>query len=373
MARTNNTARHNPFELPRATLADHLQAIAVSTEVKSDLEIRDMGSNISTMVDAPEIANNVDTVSCSKNVSQESEPEPRTPSGGDLHTPVFPEITGQDIPQAIGLGLPAMDQSGAITLPSVDHPMAFSPTYFSPYLQSLANSPVVTVPIKAVMLVVLLNSVNSDNTISEVAIPQALTAELGPPSKSPEGKELALQPEKVPNCTPGYLGPYRSDPSFTCSKKIGSVVAKNHPQTIHPDPVSNPSAPNQQFLVAKKKQTKRVDCSKPWSKQQQVRLQTPPLHLNRRSASTRPDKESKKKTHKYRPGTVTLHEIRHFQKSTELLTHKLPFMHLVWEIGWEFKTGLHFQGNAIMALQEACEAYLIGIFEDSNLCAIHAK
>ena len=237
MARTKNTARHNPFELPRAALADHLQAIAVSTEVESDLEIRDMESNIPTMVDAPEIANNVDTVACSKNILQESEPEPRTPSGGDLHTPVLPEITGQDIPQAIGLGLPAMDQSGAVTLPSVDHPMAFSPMYFSPNLQSLANSPVVSVQIEAVTLMVPLNLVNSDNTISEVVIPQGLTTELGPPSESPEGKELAPQPEKVPNCAPGYLGPYRSDPSFTCDKKMGPIVAKNHPQTIHPDPV----------------------------------------------------------------------------------------------------------------------------------------
>ena len=70
----------------------------------------------------------VTSVACSKNVSQESDPEPMTPSGGDLHTPVFPDITGQDIPQTMGLGLPAMDQSGAVALPSADHPMAFSPT-----------------------------------------------------------------------------------------------------------------------------------------------------------------------------------------------------------------------------------------------------
>ena len=48
-------------------------------------------------------------------------------------------------------------------------------------------------------------------------------------------------------------------------------------------------------------------------------------------------------------------------------------MHLVQEIGQQFLMGVWFQGNAIMALQEASEAYLIGIFEDSNLCAIHAK
>ena len=144
-----------------------------------------------------------------------------------------------------------MDQSGAVALPSVDHPMAFSPTYFSPNLQSLANSPVVTVPIKAVTLVVPLSPINSDktisevtNTISEVAIPQGLAAELRPPSKSPEGKELAPQPEKVPNCALGYLGPYRSDPNFTHGKKIGPMVAKNHPQSIYPDSVHNSSAPN---------------------------------------------------------------------------------------------------------------------------------
>ena len=39
----------------------------------------------------------------------------------------------------------------------------------------------------------------------------------------------------------------------------------------------------------------------------------------------------------------------------------------------EFKTDLRFQAAAILALQEASEAYLVGLFEDSNLCAIHAK
>ena len=212
MARTKNTARSNPFVLPRAALADHLQAIAVSTEVDSDLEIRDTGSNLSTMVDAPEIANTVDTVACSKNVSQESEPETMTPSGGDLHTPVFPDITGQDIPQTLGLGLPAMDQSGTVALPSADRPMAFSPMYFSPNLQSLANSPVVTVPIKAVTLVVPLNPVNPDNTISEVtntisevAIPQGLTAELRLPSKSPRRKRTSSPARKGSQLCPGVL------------------------------------------------------------------------------------------------------------------------------------------------------------------------
>ncbi|XP_055047653.2 uncharacterized protein [Misgurnus anguillicaudatus] len=80
-----------------------------------------------------------------------------------------------------------------------------------------------------------------------------------------------------------------------------------------------------------------------------------------------------KKPHRYRPGTVALREIRRYQKSTELLIRKLPFQRLVREIAQDFKTDLRFQSSAVGALQEASEAYLVGLFEDTNLCAIHAK
>ncbi|XP_055521051.1 histone H3.v1-like [Leucoraja erinacea] len=80
-----------------------------------------------------------------------------------------------------------------------------------------------------------------------------------------------------------------------------------------------------------------------------------------------------KKPHRYRPGTVALREIRRYQKSTELLIRKLPFQRLVREIAQDFKTDLRFQSSSVMALQEASEAYLVGLFEDTNLCAIHAK
>ncbi|BBH04371.1 Histone superfamily protein [Prunus dulcis] len=75
----------------------------------------------------------------------------------------------------------------------------------------------------------------------------------------------------------------------------------------------------------------------------------------------------------FRPGTVALREIRKYQKSTELLIRKLPFQRLVREIAQDFKTDLRFQSSAVAALQEAAEAYLVGLFEDTNLCAIHAK
>ena len=80
-----------------------------------------------------------------------------------------------------------------------------------------------------------------------------------------------------------------------------------------------------------------------------------------------------KKPHRYRPGTVALREIRRYQKSTDLLIRKLPFQRLVREIAQDFKSDLRFQGSAVLALQEAAEAYLVGLFEDTNLCAIHAK
>jgi histone H3 len=73
------------------------------------------------------------------------------------------------------------------------------------------------------------------------------------------------------------------------------------------------------------------------------------------------------------PGTVALREIRKYQKSTELLIRKLPFQRLVREIAQEHKPDLRFQSTAIAALQEAAEAYLVSLFEDTNLCAIHAK
>jgi histone H3 len=80
-----------------------------------------------------------------------------------------------------------------------------------------------------------------------------------------------------------------------------------------------------------------------------------------------------KKPHRYRPGTVALREIRKYQKNTELLIRKLPFQRLVREVAQDFKADLRFESHAIAALQEASEAYLVSLFQDTNLCAIHAK
>lgn len=78
---------------------------------------------------------------------------------------------------------------------------------------------------------------------------------------------------------------------------------------------------------------------------------------------------------RYRPGSVAIREIRKYRSSTDLLIKKLPFQRIVREITNElFPTkNIRFQTASLAALQEATEAYLVGLFEDTNLCATHAK
>jgi histone H3 len=88
-----------------------------------------------------------------------------------------------------------------------------------------------------------------------------------------------------------------------------------------------------------------------------------------------------KKPHRYRPGTVALREIRRYQKGTDLLIRKLPFQRLAREVLQDLnKPGSyphysveHFQATSLLAIQESVEAFSVGLFEDVNLCAIHAR
>ena len=93
---------------------------------------------------------------------------------------------------------------------------------------------------------------------------------------------------------------------------------------------------------------------------------------------SRPATGGVKKPHRFRPGTVALREIRRYQKSCDLLVAKLPFSLLVRQISLDFEDSdgnspWRFTGASMLALQEASEAYLVGLVEDTNLCAIHAK
>ncbi|CAB9499790.1 Histone H3 [Seminavis robusta] len=146
-----------------------------------------------------------------------------------------------------------------------------------------------------------------------------------------------------------------------------------HPSSLRPPKLSpfitshkiQPPAFHLQYLnMARTKQTARKSTG---GKAPRKQLAT---KAARKSA---PATGGVKKPHRYRPGTVALREIRRYQKSTDLLIRKLPFQRLVREIAQDFKSDLRFQGSAVLALQEAAEAYLVGLFEDTNLCAIHAK
>src|SRR3989338_8212262 len=78
-----------------------------------------------------------------------------------------------------------------------------------------------------------------------------------------------------------------------------------------------------------------------------------------------------------RPGVVALREIRRFQKSTELLLRRLPFGRVVRDlcvaVNRDPERPIRWQAEALAALQQATEAYLVGLFEDANLCAIHGR
>ena len=95
--------------------------------------------------------------------------------------------------------------------------------------------------------------------------------------------------------------------------------------------------------------------------------------LSKAASKSAPSMGGLKKPHRFRPGTVALREIKRYQKSTELLIKRLPFQRLVKEIAQNYKSDLRFQASAVIALQEAAESYMVSLFQDTNLCAIHAK
>ncbi len=80
-----------------------------------------------------------------------------------------------------------------------------------------------------------------------------------------------------------------------------------------------------------------------------------------------------KRTHRFRPGTVALRQIRKFQKGTELLIRKAPFQRLVREAAQAQKEGLRWAASAVAAVQEATESYIISLLSDANLAALHSR
>ena len=87
------------------------------------------------------------------------------------------------------------------------------------------------------------------------------------------------------------------------------------------------------------------------------------------------DKKGKvvKKTRRWLPGTVAMREIKALQKGTQLLIQKAPFQRLVREVAEKHKTDMRFRASALEAMQEACEQYLISVFEGAVILQLHRK
>ena len=191
----------------------------------------------------------------------------------------------------------------------------------------------------------------------------------------------------TPNTSVGSTPDQTPEKSVSISQK--QTIRKGKDLTLLMEPGINYETPAQSLYfreMARSKVTPKINPRKSdlAGKAPRKQLKTKPITKNRARNSTKatnkaaakkttPSTGGLKKPMRYRPGTVALREIRRYQKSTELLIRKLPFARLVREIAQDFKTDLRFQREAIGALQEAGEAYLVGLFEDTNLCAIHAK
>lgn len=87
---------------------------------------------------------------------------------------------------------------------------------------------------------------------------------------------------------------------------------------------------------------------------------------------TAPAEGGMKAKRRFRPGTVAIREIKRYQKATKFMLAVAPFQRFIRVISEGIDGTLRFQSQALVALQEAAESYLTGLFEDANLCAIHA-
>ena len=150
------------------------------------------------------------------------------------------------------------------------------------------------------------------------------------------------------------------EPRSTGPKSAGPKTAGGRP----PRPIVGGKAPGKQAVSEKRK-------SRPGSGSLNYVPTTRDFLEAQVAGDTLP--AANKTTKRYRPGRLALQEIRHYQKCTNLLIRKLPFQRLIRELAQKFKVDVRFRSSALMALQEAAKAYLVRLFEDTNLCAIHAK
>ena len=193
---------------------------------------------------------------------------------------------------------------------------------------------------------------------SNITKPQKIIGGKGPKSADPK----PAGPKTVGSKEPRSAGPKPAG-----SKTVGSKDPRIDPKTAGgrpPRPTVGGKAPRKQVVPQKRKSRPRSGS-----------LNYAPTNRDYLEAQAAEDTlpAANKTARRYRPGCLALQEIRHYQKRTNLLIGKLSFQRLIREIAQRFKVDVRFRSSTLMALQEAAEAYLVRLFEDTNLCAIHAK
>ena len=194
-----------------------------------------------------------------------------------------------------------------------------------------------------------------------------------------EEQEEEQEQEEIGLVTPANLkGPSTGEPP---EPDLG-MLPPGPRKTVGGQP--KPSTSAQQRLKPKKPSAKSVkeaqeELRRILAEKREEKCKKAAARMAKKGGQKAP-KGGVKKRYRYQPGTVALKQIRQYQKSTELLIRKLPFQRLVRKIASDSEViksplcgKVRFQSAAVMALQEAAEAYLVGLFEDTNLCAIHAK
>ena len=245
MARTKNTARSDPYELPRATMAEHIWAITTTTD-KETLEVKEKDSRPPAKVKGCPVKN-VESVASLDINPTEGEPETLPNPNAGLHTPVFSEITELNLTPVFQNGALNQNVLGPVTLNNTDHPLAFSPTYFSPTLQSLADSPTVEVPMNPVTVLLPLQPLEIGHMVkNDIEHCENIDTENVNVNRISENSVVME-----------HLGPYRADPNFTQGRKLSNKAIKTSSSKVN----IQTRFSNNKIVVARKKNMKRVDRS----------------------------------------------------------------------------------------------------------------
>jgi len=189
------------------------------------------------------------------------------------------------------------------------------------------------------------------------------------PGKAPKSKGKAILSRKQLN------KPANEGQTPTTSKEVPRPIREESPDSE--DSESSGFLTHTSSMLQNASSTSKPKS--PVKAKSPFKANAAPVFARKSLATARKDQSKAKapqqrKKRRFRPGTKALREIRNFQKSTDLLIPRLPFSRLVREIARNASTqDMRFKSSALMALQEACEAFLVQLFEDCVLCSIHAR